>query len=57
MTPDEINSRYPVPVYRCRVCRTPTGLHWYRGTSCPVCPRPECIKVCDSEWDEALSEP
>ena len=55
-TPEEINARYADPVYRCFSCRTPTGLHWYRDTSCPICSRPECIAACDAQWNKALSE-
>lgn len=54
-TPDEINSQYPDPVYRCRGCHVGSGLHWYRDTSCPVCSKPECIAQVDAEWAAALA--
>lgn len=55
-TLDQINVRYPDRVYRCFSCRAPTGLHWYRDPSCPICARPEYIADCDTEWNKALSE-
>jgi hypothetical protein len=53
MSPDEINARPGGPFYRCFHCRTDKGLSWYRGTSCPICDKPECIAACDQEWDRA----
>lgn len=53
MTPDDVNQRDGVMHYRCRSCRVDHGLHWYRGTSCPVCSKPECIKFCDDEFAQA----
>jgi hypothetical protein len=56
LSPDQINARHEKAVYHCRACRVESGLHWYRGTSCPVCSKPECIQFCDREWDQALQE-
>ena len=57
MSPDDINARNPErPVYRCFGCRTDKGLSWYNGTSCPICPRPECVAACDREWERAYQE-
>lgn len=55
-SPDEINAAPGGPFYRCRRCRVATGLSWYRGTSCPVCSKPECIAFCDREWQQAYDE-
>lgn len=56
MSPDDINAERGAPVYRCRPCRAETGLSWYRGTSCPVCSRPECIAALDAEWLQAYED-
>lgn len=53
MSPDEINARYPEPVYRCRNCRAATGLRWFGDTSCPVCSRPECYDAVSAEYQAA----
>lgn len=55
MTPGQINAQRPEPVYRCRPCKTSENLSWYRGTSCPVCDRPECHKELDAEWAAATN--
>jgi hypothetical protein len=54
-TPDEINKKNGAH-YRCRPCGASSGLRWYRGTSCPVCANPECVKALDAEWGQALSD-
>lgn len=56
LTPDEINARPGGPFYSCRRCHATTGLHWYRGTSCPVCSDPACTAFCDREWDAEMSQ-
>ena len=50
-TPDEINLKHGAS-YRCRPCGATSGLHWYRGTSCPVCSNPECTKALNKEWSQ-----
>jgi hypothetical protein len=57
MSPDQINAQFGKPVYHCRPCKAETGLHWYRGTSCPVCSKPECTAALDHEWQQAYDEP
>ena len=37
-------------LYACRPCGKKTNLHWYNGTSCPVCDNPECEAALDLEW-------
>jgi len=55
MTPDQINEKNGAK-YHCRACGVMTGLHWFNGTSCPVCSKPECQATLQREWDEAYRE-
>ena len=55
LSPDQINAKNGTN-YRCRPCGAKSGLHWYRGTSCPVCDKPECAAALDAEWEQALLE-
>jgi hypothetical protein len=48
--PHEIRGKDGEVYYRCRVCWSPDALIWYRGTSCPVCSKPECREAVDREW-------
>ena len=54
--PHEIRREDGTPIYRCRACRTDINLHWYRGTSCPVCNKLECKKALDAEWATAYED-
>ena len=54
-SPGQINVEHGRVVYRCRVCRAESDLVWFKGTSCPVCRKPECAKELWREWDEALA--
>lgn len=56
MSPDEINLDLNRVVYRCRACGVGTGLHWFHGTSCPACSRPECVQKLEAEWKAAYEE-
>lgn len=55
MSPDQINEQMGKVVYRCRPCRAESGLHWFNGTSCPVCSKPECTEALRKEWAEAYA--
>lgn len=52
MSPDQINQKHGRAVYRCRWCHAESGLHWWAGTSCPVCANPECSARCAQEVRE-----
>lgn len=52
--PHEIKGVYGEIIYKCRVCHASEKLHWYGGTSCPVCDRPECIAALNEEFQEAM---
>jgi hypothetical protein len=54
--PHEINERHGQIFYRCRPCQSSENLHWYRGTSCSVCSKPECTVALDKEWAIMLKE-
>lgn len=54
-SPDEINLKNGAH-YRCRPCGATSGLHWYRGTSCPVCSKPECTQSLNEEWAQMERE-
>lgn len=51
--PHDIRCEDGSPCYRCRVCRTAEKLHWYEGTSCPVCDKPACIDAVAAEYQAA----
>jgi hypothetical protein len=56
LDPHEINEKHGEIFYRCRPCQSSENLHWYRGMSCPVCPKPECTEYLDKEWTAMLNE-
>lgn len=53
MNPNEINAKFDEAVYHCRACKTDKNLHWFLGTSCPVCDKLECQQKLRQEWAEA----
>jgi hypothetical protein len=53
--PHEINATHGKVYYRCRPCGAETNLHWFRGTSCPVCNKPECTAQLEIEWEAAYA--
>lgn len=55
LSPDQINAQHSDPVYRCRVCRAATGLHWFNGTSCPVCDKPSCNAALAQEYTDSVA--
>lgn len=53
LSPSQINTKYQAN-YRCRVCHEAMNLHWFNGTSCPVCDKAACTKALEQEYAVAL---
>jgi hypothetical protein len=54
--PHEIRMSDGSPAYRCYLCGAAENLSWFLGTSCPVCPRPECRAACGAEYQRGYDE-
>lgn len=53
--PHEIRRADGSAAYHCRACRAEENLRWFRGTSCPVCSKPECSAELNVEYMTAYS--
>ena len=45
VSPDEINAKSGITLWRCFGCKVASGLHWWNGLSVAVCSKQECSQA------------